>query len=407
MGDDGGVASVLGHLDGSQSFGQGTDLVELDQDGVGDAVVDTALQDLGVGYEQVVTHDLDFLAQFSSLVGEAFPVRFVQAIFDGDDRELGGQVGQVVGELVGGEDTTFALQVVLFLLCVVELGSSAVHGQGDVGAQLVTGSGNGFGDHFQRFGVGLQVRCETAFVAHCSGVALGLQYLGQVVEDLGTHADGFFQGLGANRLDHELLDVDVVVGVLTTVDDVHHGQRHGVDTRGAVQLGDVGVQRQALGSSSGFGVSQGNGQDGVGAELGFVLGTVEVDHDLVNSGLVLGIFTQQSLSDRAVYGFDGFQHAFTQETALVAVTQFQRFAGTGGRARRSGCHTNKTTFQVNFGLNGRVTTGVDDFTTDHFNDLGHVYFLRFRKKTTKICQKKRLRHRAPTAFIFNYFKLRF
>src|SRR5690606_25316364 len=138
----------------------------------------------------------------------------------------------------------------------------------------------GFGDHFQRFGVGFQVRSETTFVTNCSVVALGLQHFGQVVEHFGTHANGFFQGLGANRLDHELLDIDVVVGVLTTVDDVHHGQRHGVDTRGAVQLGDVGVQRHAFGSSGSFGVGQGNSQDGVGAELGFVFGTVEVDHDL-------------------------------------------------------------------------------------------------------------------------------
>ena len=53
---------------------------------------DAFFQDLGVGYEQVVTNQLDFVAQYFSLVSETFPVRFVQTIFDGDDRVLFGQL---------------------------------------------------------------------------------------------------------------------------------------------------------------------------------------------------------------------------------------------------------------------------------------------------------------------------
>lgn len=90
--DNSGVASVFRHLDSSQSFGQRTDLVELDQDGVSDAFFDAFFQDLGVGYEQVVTNQLDFVAQYFGLVSETFPVRFVQTIFDGDDRVLFGQL---------------------------------------------------------------------------------------------------------------------------------------------------------------------------------------------------------------------------------------------------------------------------------------------------------------------------
>ena len=36
VGDDGGVARAVGHLDGVQGLGQGADLVDLDEDGVGD-----------------------------------------------------------------------------------------------------------------------------------------------------------------------------------------------------------------------------------------------------------------------------------------------------------------------------------------------------------------------------------
>ncbi|CSI52637.1 Uncharacterised protein [Vibrio cholerae] len=42
------------------------------------------------------------------------------------------------------------------------------------------------------------------------------------MEHFCAHTYCFFQSFCANRLDHELLDVYVVVSVLTTVDDVHH-----------------------------------------------------------------------------------------------------------------------------------------------------------------------------------------
>jgi hypothetical protein len=52
-----------------------------------------------------------------------------------------------------------------------------------------------------------------------------LQHALEGVEDLGDPAHGVGEGLGAHRRDHELLEVDLVVGVLAAVDDVGH--RHG------------------------------------------------------------------------------------------------------------------------------------------------------------------------------------
>lgn len=94
MRDHGSVASVFCHLDCSQRFGQRTDLVEFDQDGVNDAFLDTFFQDLGVSYEQIVTNQLDFVAQYFGLVCKTIPVRLVQTVFDRNDRVLFGQVFQ-------------------------------------------------------------------------------------------------------------------------------------------------------------------------------------------------------------------------------------------------------------------------------------------------------------------------
>ncbi|MNG97416.1 hypothetical protein D3C79_565290 [compost metagenome] len=328
MRDHRGVACVFRHLDSSQSFGQRTDLVEFDQDGVSDAFIDAFFQDLGVGNEQVVAHQLDFVAQHFGLVCETIPVRFVQAVFDRHDWILFGQLFQEVSELFGSEGfVAFAGQNVFTVF--VELGSCTVHRQGHVFTQLVTCRFYRFSDNSQRFGVGTQVWRVAAFVAYSGVQAFGLQHFSQVMEHFRTDANGFFQGLRANRLNHEFLNVDVVVSVLAAVDDVHHRQWHREFAWGAVQFSDVLIQRHAFGSSSRFGSSQGNRQNGVCTELGFVFSAVQVDHDLVDVSLVFGIFTQYCLSNRAVYCSNGFQYAFTQETRLVTVTQFQCFTGTG------------------------------------------------------------------------------
>src|SRR5580693_5530761 len=53
-----GIAGLVGHLDRAERFGQRTDLVDLDQDGVGAAVSDTVGKPRHIGDEQVVADQL-------------------------------------------------------------------------------------------------------------------------------------------------------------------------------------------------------------------------------------------------------------------------------------------------------------------------------------------------------------
>ena len=85
---DRGVAGFLGHLDGVERLGERADLVDLDQNRVGNARLDALLQELRVGHEQIVADQLEFVAE---LVGDqlpAVPVVFGQAVLDRDDRVL-------------------------------------------------------------------------------------------------------------------------------------------------------------------------------------------------------------------------------------------------------------------------------------------------------------------------------
>src|SRR5690606_16332194 len=101
--DHGRVLRRVGHGDGLEGFGQGADLVDLDQDRVGGAAVDAFLEDLRVGDEQVVADQLDLAADAVGELLPAVPVVLGHAVLDGDDRVLRGPVGEEVDELFAGQ----------------------------------------------------------------------------------------------------------------------------------------------------------------------------------------------------------------------------------------------------------------------------------------------------------------
>src|SRR5690606_18738306 len=97
--DHGRVLRRVGHGDGLQGLGEGADLVDLDQDGVGGAAVDAFLEDLRVGDEQVVAHPLDLVADAGGELLPAVLVVVAHAVLYRDDRVLRGPVGEEVDEL--------------------------------------------------------------------------------------------------------------------------------------------------------------------------------------------------------------------------------------------------------------------------------------------------------------------
>lgn len=58
---------------------------------------------------------------------------------------------------------------------------------------------------------------------------------------------------------------------------------------GSSEVRDVDVKRNALLSSGGLGDSHGHTEDGVGTKLALVWCTIELEEELVDSGLVLDI----------------------------------------------------------------------------------------------------------------------
>ena len=106
------------------------------------------------------------------------------------------------------------------------------------------------------------------------------------VENLGDGLQAFAERGEAVRHDHELLEVNGRVRVRAAVDDVGHGDREHL----GVGPAEVFEERLAERGGSGLGVGEGDGEDGVGAELGLLeAGAVEVEHRLVEHALVVGV----------------------------------------------------------------------------------------------------------------------
>ncbi len=366
--DHGRVARALGHLDGGEGFGQRPDLVDLDEDRVADALVDAFLQDLGVGDEQVVAHQLNVLAQALGQVLPAVPVAFGHAVLDGDDGVLVHPGGQHVGPLLGRQaDAAFAFQHVVAVL--EELAGGAVQAQGDLLAGRVAGGIDGLQDQLDGGLVVLDAGGEAAFVAHGGAHALVVDDLLQGVEHLGAPAHGLAEARGPHGDDHEFLQVQAVVGMRAAVDHVHHrhGQLH------AAHAAQVAVQRQAGLFCGGAGHGHGDGQHGVGAQAALVVGAVQVDQRLVQEGLLGGVQAQHGLGDLGVDVLDGLEHALAQVAALVAVAQFDGFAAAGGGSGGHGRAAHHARFQQHVALDGGVAAAVQHFAADDINDGTHGF----------------------------------
>src|SRR5690606_20956945 len=221
--DHRGIAGRVRHGDGLQRLAQGADLVDLDEDGVADAALDTLPEDPRVGDEQVVADQLHLVAQARGELLPAVPVVLGHAVLDGDDRVLVAPAGEEIDELVAGQALALADQVVLAV--VVELGAGHVQAQLHVLASVVAGLADGLEDGVEGFDVAAQVRREAALVADRGRQAVALEHGFERVENLRARAQRLGERVEAHRQHHELLQVDVVVGVGAAVDDVHH--RHG------------------------------------------------------------------------------------------------------------------------------------------------------------------------------------
>ena len=128
-------------------------------------------------------------------------------------------------------------------------------------------------------------------------------------------------------------------------------------------LSNAGTLISALGQiSSGYGAAgcNGNGQNGVCAQIGFIFGAVGLDHGSVDGVDVGGIHAHNSISNDGVDVLNSLGHALAQIAALVAVPQLQSFKLTSGCAGRCAAACHSAVGQSDLRFHGGVAAGVQD-----------------------------------------------
>ena len=177
-----------------------------------------------------------------------------------------------------------------------------------------------------------------------------------MVEDLGAHAQAVAEPGGPHGHDHELLEVDVVVGMGAAVEDVHHGygEQSGIDAA------QIAVERLSAGLGRGPGHGQRHRQQGVGAEGCLVGRPVQLQHLVVDLNLPAGVQALQRAGNAFVHVGHGLLHAFAQIAPGVAVPQLHGFVLTGGGPRRNGRGSGGSAFQNHRGLYRGVSPRVQN-----------------------------------------------
>ena len=198
-----------------------------------------------------------------------------------------------------------------------------------------------------------------------------MQHALEGVVDLGAPTQTLGKARGAHWHDHELLEVDVIVGMHAAVEDVHHGrgQQMGVDAA------QVLVQRKTRRLGSGAGDGQRHAQDGVGTELGLVGGTVRGNQRGIDGALVEGVEAHDGVSALVIDVLDGPRDALAQIAALVAITQLAGLKGAGRSTRRHHCAAKAAVLEHDLDLDGGIAAAVEHLATVDVQNIAHVVSL--------------------------------
>src|SRR5205823_3586547 len=102
------------------------------------------------------------------------------------------------------------------------------------------------------------------------------------------------------------------------VQNVHHWRRQSIRASTA----EITIQRQLKRDGGSAGRRHRDRKNGIRAQPAFVLGTVKLNHLLIERALIGGIEISQRISNLAIYVFDGFEHSLPDIQIIVAITEF-------------------------------------------------------------------------------------
>ena len=368
---------TLAGFHGLDGLGQRADLIDLYQQGVRGIFLDRFTDAFGIGHQQVITNNLDFIPQFLCHKLPGSPVILGMAIFDRDDGIVIDPLRPELDHLLAGQLPAFLAQVIGFGIFFVQLRGCRVEGDGHIqpAAGFESRLFDGRENNFYGFVVGLQGGGVTAFIADQGGVTLFLQHGFQGVVDLCPPADAFGKARRAERHDHKLLHVGGLPGGMrAAVQNVHHRHRQDV----GVDTAQIAIEGQAERVRRRFRHSQADAQDGIRSQLGLVRRPVQGEQLGVDRLLLHRVPAKEGVRDRAVDVGDGLGDTFAEIALLVAIPQLERFVHACGRPGGYCRASPRAVSKVDFHLNSRIAARIQDFKCrDTFDDCFHFILRMF------------------------------
>ena len=129
------------------------------------------------------------------------------------------------------------------------------------------------------------------------------------------------------------------------------------------------VERLPLGNRGGLRAGQRNGENRVRAELLLAGRTVRFQHGMIDRICIAGVQIHDSLCQRRVDIFHGFQYALAIVALLVAVAKLQRLILARGRAAGARRAARAAVAKRDLRFDGGISTRVHDLAADDVNDL--------------------------------------
>src|SRR6516164_5649801 len=226
MADHGRVAILFGKFDGIQGFSQRADLVQLNQNRIRDTLPDPLAKEFDIGYEQIITHELDLCAKSCCQLLPARPVVFRTAVLDRDNWILGTKFLIKGDEFVCGFLRAIGfLEYIGVCFSIIEFAGGGIEREEDIFTEFVSGLVDGLPNGIESVFNTVEIWCETSLVSNRSGESACFQNALKRMKDLCTIAKSLGKAGCSFRHDHEFLKINRRIRMGATVDDVHHRNR--------------------------------------------------------------------------------------------------------------------------------------------------------------------------------------
>ena len=148
--------------------------------------------------------------------------------------------------------------------------------------------------------------------------------------------------------------------MLAAVQNIHHRHRHFL----RINTADVTIQRYIKRICRCICAGERYAQYGICAESAFVRRAVERYHRLIYFHLLQCVHSRDFFGNNTVYVGNRFADP-KAAVACASVTQFHGLKRTRGRSGRNGRTAYKAAFCANLGFDGRISSRIQNFTSDN------------------------------------------